>query len=110
MRHTPTMPSLDHGSPIDILRAQEALHAACCQAEVAALPATIISEAISSYLYGWGSRDAESEADVALAVVVLNQAAGGTGDAVVQAWPTDTTLSDQAMAKLMRIVLLMDGT
>ena len=49
-------------------RVADTLHAACRQAGVAVLPATVISETISSYLYGWGSRDAESEADVALAL------------------------------------------
>ncbi len=72
------------------------------------LPATVISETLSSYLYGWGSRDAESEADVALAVVVLNLATGGTGDVVVQVRPTGTTLADEAIAWLVRMVLLVD--
>ncbi len=42
-----------------------------------------------------------------LAAAVLNLAAEGTGGAMAQVRPTDTTLTDQAIVKLVRTVLLL---
>ncbi len=89
-------------------RVADALHAACRQGRVGALMATIISETLSSYLYGWEPDKTAYGDPIAHAVAVLNLAAGGTGGAVVQVRPTGTTLTDRAIMELVRTVLLLD--
>ena len=82
-------------------RVADALHAACRQGRVGVLMATIISETLSSYLYGWEPDETVYADPIAHAVAVLNLAAGGTGGAVVQVRPTGDLVGDPQVVRLV---------
>jgi hypothetical protein len=84
------------------------LIAACRMAGIAERDATVISEALAGYLYGWKTRDEPLRELINRAQAVLNAAAGGVGDARLRWLPMGSPLTIPAIAHLLAWVLALD--
>jgi hypothetical protein len=84
------------------------LIAACRMAGIDEQNATVISEALAGYLYGWKTRDESLGELINHAQAVLNAAAGGVGDARLRWLPMGSPLTIPAIAHLLAWVLALD--
>jgi hypothetical protein len=84
------------------------LIAACRMAGIDERDATVISEALAGYLYGWKTRDEPLRELINRAQAVLNAAAGGVGDARLRWLPMGSPLTIPAIAHLLAWVLALD--
>jgi hypothetical protein len=100
-----------HGGIGDATRQHQVsdrLIAACRMAGIAERDATVISEALAGYLYGWKTRDEPLRELINRAQAVLNAAAGGVGDARLRWLPMGSPLTIPAIAHLLAWVLALD--
>jgi hypothetical protein len=81
---------------------------ACRMAGIDERDATVISEALAGYLYGWNTRDNPLRELINRAQAVLNAAAGGVGDARLRWLPMGSPLTIPAITHLLAWVLALD--
>ena len=89
-------------------RVSDRLLAACRMAGIDERDATVISEAVAGYLYGWKTREEPLRELINRAQAVLNAAAGGVGDARLRWLPMGSPLTIPAIAHLLAWVLALD--
>ena len=96
------------GDAIRQHQVSDRLIAACRMAGIDEQNATVISEAVAGYLYGWKTRDEPRRELINRAQAVLNTAAGGVGDARLRWLPMGRPLTIPAIARLLAWVLALE--